>query len=119
MARSSRVHFTGGATMDYQTTRLQRSERSLAKGRSFERRKAPRHAILHAHGQLQCVDMTDISREGVKLDRAFGVKAGDPVTVELLSRRTLNGTVAWSVAAFCGIEFDQPLAENDPALAAA
>jgi hypothetical protein len=62
--------------------------------------------------------MTDISREGVKLDRAFGVKAGDAVTVELLSRGTLNGTVAWSVAAFCGIEFDQPLGESDPALAA-
>jgi hypothetical protein len=78
--------------------------------------RAPRHAILHSHGRLQCVDLRDISRSEVKLDRAFGLKPGDPVSVELLSRRTLDGRVAWSVAAFCGIEFDQPLAESDPAL---
>jgi hypothetical protein len=28
----------------------------------------------------------------------------------------MGGKVAWSVAAFCGIKFDQPLAENNPAL---
>lgn len=103
--------------MECENTRLQTPERSLGKRRSLDR-KAAGQAILHAHGRLQCVDMTVISREGVKLDRAFGVKAGDPVTVELLSRRTLNGTVAWSVAAYCGIEFEHPLAEHDPALAA-
>ncbi len=102
--------------MEFGSTRLQTPERSLGKRRSLER-KTLGPAILHAHGRLQCVDMTVISREGVKLDRAFGVKVGDPVTVELLSRRTLNGKVAWSVAAYCGIEFDQPLAEHDPALA--
>lgn len=62
------------------------------------------------------MDIREISRTGVKLDAAFGINPGDAVTVELLSRRTLEGTVVWSVAAFCGIEFDQPLAENDPAL---
>jgi len=62
------------------------------------------------------VDIRGISRTGVKLDAAFGLKPGDAVTVELLSRRTLDGSVVWSVAAFCGIELDHPLAENDPAL---
>ena len=101
--------------MEYQATRSQAAQRP-AKGRPLERHEAPRQAILHSHGRLQCVDMREISRGGVKLDGAFGLKPGDVVSVELLSRRTLNGTVAWSVAAFCGIEFDQPLAENDPAL---
>jgi hypothetical protein len=101
--------------MEYQFTRLQvPTARTPAK--PLRERRAPRFAILHAHGRLQCVDLRDISRSEVKLDRAFGLKPGDPVSVELLSRRTLDGTVAWSVAAFCGIEFDQPLAENDLAL---
>jgi len=47
------------------------------------------------------------------------ITPGEAVTVELLSRRTLESMVAWSVAAFCSIEFDQPLAENDPALTGA
>ena len=103
--------------MEDQATRLQASaERILAKGRPFDRHAATQHAILHSHGRIQCVDICGISRRGVKLDPAFGLKPGDAVTVELLSRRTLEGTVAWSIAAFCGIEFDQPLAENDPAL---
>lgn len=101
--------------MKCQATRSQ-AARTPAKRRPLERREAPRHAILHSHGRLQCVDMREISRGGVKLDRAFGLKQGDVVSVELLSRRILNGTVAWSIAAFCGIVFDQPLAENDPAL---
>jgi hypothetical protein len=89
---------------------------SLAAGCFFKRSAATRPAILHAHGRQQCVDIHDFSSADMKLDRAFGLKPGDPVTVELLSRRTIRGTVAWSVAAFCGIEFDQPLAENDSAL---
>jgi len=75
-----------------------------------------RHAILHSHGRLQCVAIRDISRGGIKLENAFGLSPEDVVTVELLSRRILDSTVVWSVAAFCGIEFDQPLAEGDPAL---
>ena len=75
-----------------------------------------RNAILHSHWGLQCVGLRVISRDEVKIDRAFGLKPGDQVSVELLSRRKLSGTVAWSVAAFCGIKFDQRLAENDPAL---
>jgi len=106
--------------MEDPATRLQASaERSLTKDRPFDRHAATQHAILHSNGRIQCVDICGISRRGVKLDPAFGLKPGDAVTVELLSRRTLEGTVAWSVAAFCGIEFDQPLAENDPALTGA
>jgi len=95
------------------------AQSSLAAGCCYKRHAAARPAILHAHGRAQCVDIHDISRAGLKLDRAFGLKPGDPVTVELLSRRTIRGTVAWSVAAFCGIAFDQPLAQNDSALTGA
>jgi len=101
--------------MEYQTTRLQASGARMP-ARHLNEHRAPRHAILHSQGRVQCVDLRNISRSEVKLDGAFGLKPGDPVSVELLSRRTLHGTVAWSVAAFCGITFDQPLAENDTAL---
>jgi hypothetical protein len=104
--------------MQHQAKRLQTcAQRSLARGRPLERNEATRHAIVHSHGRLQCAAVHDLSREGIKLDNAFGLTPGDAVTVELLSRRTLGGTVAWSVAAFCGIEFDRPLAEDDPVLA--
>jgi len=117
MAKSFQGNFNG-LNQVKNPTRLQVSAaRTLAK--QPRERRTPRHAILHSQGRLQCVDLHDISRGEVKLDGAFGLKPGDPVSVELLSRRTLDGTVTWSVAAFCGITFDQPLAENDPALTGA
>jgi len=52
----------------------------------------------------------------MKLKNAFGLVPGDVVTVELLSNRTLEGTVMWSVAPYTGIAFDELLPEDDPLL---
>lgn len=77
------------------------------------------HALLQAHGKVQCPSIRSISRSGVKLDGAFGLQPGDAVSVKLPSQLTVGGTVEWSVAGFCGIVFDHPLAADDPALAEA
>lgn len=82
----------------------------------FKRHAPTRQAALCANGTTQCVSVRSISRTGVKLDRAFGLQPGDAVSVKLPSQEKLAGVVEWSVAGFCGIRFDQPLAEDDPAL---
>jgi hypothetical protein len=72
--------------------------------------------MLQARGTLQCPSIRSISRNGIKLDGAFGLQAGDVVTVKLPTEHALSGTVEWSVAGFCGILFAEPLADDDPAL---
>jgi PilZ domain-containing protein len=91
-------------------------ERPLSERRSFARHKARLEGILTLHGRFQRVLLHNISRSGVKLKNAFGLVPGDVVTVELLSDRTLEGTVMWSVAPYTGIAFDDLLADNDPLL---
>ena len=87
-------------------------------GRTSERQGIRKHAILHCHDRVQTVLIRDISAGGVKIQNAFGLVTGDPVQVELLTRRTFEGKVAWSVPPYCGIEFNTPLAQDDPLLAA-
>lgn len=90
--------------------------RAPAKRPPLERHSAKRYALIYARGTRQCATIRSISRRGIRLDGAFGLEPGDTVTIELPSMPTLDGKVEWSVAAFCGIEFSQPLAETDPAL---
>lgn len=85
--------------------------------RASERRALRKHAILHCRDQAQTVLIRDMSAGGMKVQNAFGLLPGDAVRVELLTRRTFEGTVAWSVPPYCGIKFNTPLAENDPLLA--
>jgi hypothetical protein len=87
------------------------------KRRSFERHETSAHVILHSRSHFQSVAIFDISRGGIKLENAFGLMPGDAVTIELLPRRYLRGKVAWFVAPFCGVVFDNPLVEHDPLLA--
>jgi hypothetical protein len=85
--------------------------------RTTERRDTKMHAIVHCRGRFQSVGIRDISPGGMKLENAFGLLPGDVVMIELLSRRTIGGTVVWAVAPYTGIAFDQPLSEDDPLLA--
>ena len=39
---------------------------------------------------------------------------GDVVRIELLTRRSFEGTVVWSVPPYSGIKFNKPLGEDDP-----
>ncbi|MCZ7594564.1 MAG: hypothetical protein M5U16_06320 [Hyphomicrobium sp.] len=82
----------------------------------LERHSAMRYALVYARGTRQCATIRSISRHGIRLDGAFGLEPGDAVTVELPSMPAIDGKVEWSVAAFCGIAFNSPLAETDPVL---
>ena len=75
-----------------------------------------KHAILHCHDRAQTVVMRDISAGGVKIQNAFGLVPGDPIKLELLTRRTLEGEIVWSLPPYCGVKFDTPLATDDPLL---
>lgn len=95
-----------------------RALESLAEGRASERRGIRRHAILHCHDRVQTVVIRDISAGGMKVQNAFGLIPGDIVKIELLTRRTFDGKVAWSVPPYCGIRFDTRMSESDPLLTA-
>jgi PilZ domain len=98
-------------------TRQSRSSHDRAFLRTSDRRDTKMHAIVHRRGRFQSVGIRDISPAGMKLEGAFGLLPGDVITIELVSRRTIAGTVAWAVAPYMGIAFDQPLSEDDPLLA--
>jgi hypothetical protein len=92
-------------------------ETSLSERRSFPRQKTRWDGLLYVHGRFQNVIIHNISRSGMKLKNAFGLVPGDLVSVELVSQRTFEGTVVWSVAPYTGIAFTDFLADDDPVLA--
>lgn len=100
--------------MEFSAMRLHTARRSLAKRPPFH--AASRFALLQAHGKIQHPSIRSVTRSGIRLDGAFGLNAGDPVSVKLPSQQTMQGTVDWSVAGFCGVVFATQLAEDDPAL---
>ena len=103
--------------MEHSATRpSSAARRDPAQRPPFKRPAPARHAMLQAHGALQCPSIRGISRSGIKLDGAFGLQAGDVVTVKLPTQHALSGTVEWSVGGFCGVLFAQPLAADDAAL---
>jgi hypothetical protein len=87
-------------------------------GRASERRGIRKHAILHCHDRVQTVVVHDISAGGMKIQNAFGLIPGDIVRIELLTRRSFDGKVVWSVPPYCGISFDEPMSRTDPLLSA-
>jgi len=90
--------------------------RTRSTQRTFERRSTWVYALLHFEGRTQSVVIRDVSRGGIKIEFAYGLTPGDQIEIQLMSGRVLQGTVAWSVAAYCGVEFPIPLGEDDPVL---
>lgn len=90
--------------------------RTLQKRSADQRRNTWVHAELRSHGRTQSVILRDVSRGGARLEFAYGLAPGDEIEIDLMSGRTLRGTVAWSVAAYCGVEFPSLLGEDDPVL---
>jgi len=90
------------------------AEQHLSERRAFARQKTRWDAVLYVHGRFQNILIHNISCSGMKLKNAFGLVPGDVVSVELLSHRTFEGTVMWSVAPYTGVEFTEFLAEDDP-----
>jgi hypothetical protein len=95
---------------------LPSTEHHLSERRSFARQKIRWDAVLELHGRFQRIIIHNISQSGMKLKNAFGLVPGDVVSVELVSRRKLEGTVMWSVAPYTGVAFDELLPEDDPLL---
>ena len=97
--------------MEVSVSRLQGvARRALAQRPPFH---APtQHVLLTAQGKMQFPSIRSLSRTGVKLDGAFGLQAGDAVTVKLPSEQTVGGSVAWSVGGFCGVVFAEPLDDD-------
>jgi hypothetical protein len=85
--------------------------------RRDERRAAGITALVHCHGRFQTARVVDFSLGGLQLDGCFGVAVADQVAVELLSGHRLEGKVAWAVAGRIGMQFNQPLASDDPVVA--
>lgn len=90
--------------------------RRLPTRRTFDRRNTWVHALLRFEDRTQSIVIRNISRGGMKIEFAYGMMPGDKIEIELMSTRKLQGTIAWSVAAYCGVEFAAPLDEDDPVL---
>jgi hypothetical protein len=90
--------------------------RTLPTRRLFERRNTWVQALLHFDGRTQSIVIRDVSRGGIRIEFAYGLAPGDRIEIELNSGRRLAGTIAWSVAAYCGVELQTLLAEDDPVL---
>jgi len=73
-------------------------------------------AVLYLDGRTQRVVVHNISRSGLKLEHAAGLKMGDDITIDLLRHRSFSATVVWAAFPFTGVEFDEALPENDPLL---
>jgi hypothetical protein len=97
----------------------ERAAATIASGgeeRALLRYGIRKHAIVRCHDRVQTVVIRDISAGGVKIQNAFGLVPGDPIALELLTRRTLEGVIVWSVPPYCGVQFNTPLASDDPLL---
>jgi len=105
--------------MDHSASRFHTSTGRTFVPRPPFKRPPSWFATVYAHGATQCASIRSIAAGGIRLDRAFGLQAGDAVTVKLPSQTVASGIVEWSVAGFCGIRFDAPLSADDPALAEA
>jgi PilZ domain len=90
--------------------------RTLPTRRNFERRSTWVQAVVHFEDKHQSIIVRDVARGGIKIEFAYGLTAGDEISIELMSGRFLQGTVAWSLAAYCGVAFHTSLAEDDPVL---
>ena len=73
-------------------------------------------AALYGRAGQQRVIVADISSSGLGLSRCAGLSAGDLVTAELASGRTLSGRAVWVDGQRAGVQFREPLSGNDPLL---
>ncbi|MBU2532974.1 MAG: PilZ domain-containing protein [Alphaproteobacteria bacterium] len=94
----------------------QTNPHTSAERRQFPRRKVRIEAKLIAGRKVQPTVIEDLSAGGAGLRNAIGVFANDPVEIELNGGRRLKGVVAWWLTGYCGVQFDQTLAADDPLL---
>ena len=86
--------------------------------REHERCHAHVCALLHVRKQFQTVTVVDYSQGGVQLQGSFGLIPRDVIALELLTGHRIAIEVVWSLGSRLGARFVQPLASDDPLLAA-
>jgi hypothetical protein len=72
---------------------------------------------LHTQSGTTIAMARDISKIGVDLDCNCEFKLKEPVTMELRSGRSMDGIVVWYREGKVGLQFDEPLPNNDPLIA--
>jgi hypothetical protein len=84
-----------------------------------QRRRTRRYTLLqpckvHTRNGTIVAMARDISKIGVDLECNREFKLKDPVTLELRSGRNMKGIVVWYKTGKVGVQFDDPLADDDP-----
>ncbi len=89
------------------------------------RRSSPRRPVRWNAVAYDCggrrgthVIVRNVSSGGMMLENAFGAMQGDRMRVVLLSGRSFEGEVMWTVAPYCGFRFNSEVAENDAIMSA-
>lgn len=82
--------------------------------RQHERVQVTVRASAYCHGRHQPIFIRDVSCGGLMMANAFGLAIGDVVTVTTLTGERYHGRVAWSVAPYTGMKFDNRIDETDP-----
>src|ERR1043166_7621107 len=79
----------------------------VSERRSHPRVEARLDAVLYLDGRTQRVVVHNISRSGLKLEHAIGLKMGDDITIDLLNHRSFAANVVWATFRFTGVEFQE------------
>lgn len=91
---------------------------SIRRLRRHQRTKVNVRAIVRSGSCFQPTLIRDISSSGIGLAGAYGLFMGSDVEVSLLNGERRAGVVRWWLAGNCGIEFHEPLKDEDRFLAA-
>lgn len=73
-------------------------------------------AVLYTGATFQAVTIRDISRGGAGLKNCGSLHEDDTVTISLLTGRKIKARVKWWLGGVCGVQFLEPLPEDDALL---
>lgn len=84
--------------------------------RSHDRVGAKIRAILYTETRFQPVTIRDVSRGGAGLENCGSLIQDDLVKISLLNGRVIEARVRWWVGGMCGVQFMEPLPDDDALL---
>ncbi len=62
-------------------------------------------SVRLSDGRELAVSVTDLSRDGCRIETAETLKIGEPITVTAAAVGTVDGTVRWSLFGTAGVRF--------------
>ena len=88
-----------------------------------QRRRTQRYTLLQpckilAQGRTQIGLAKEVSKSGMSIECEFHFSLKEPVTIELRNGRRMKGIVVWNREHKLGVQFENPLPEADPLVAA-